>query len=122
MRRWLEGYAPERARIAIRRDVLPAEAEALTPAQGGFLIALADAAAVDAPSSGEAWQAAIFAAAAGRGLDGRAAFNALYLAFLGRANGPRAGWLLASLDLGFVIGRLREAAVGTVGTTEEANA
>ena len=42
-------------------------------------------------------------------LDARAAFNALYLAFLGRANGPRAGWLLASLDRDFVIGRLREA-------------
>ena len=34
---------------------------------------------------------------------------ALYLAFLGRPNGPRAGWLLASLDRGFVIRRLREA-------------
>jgi lysyl-tRNA synthetase class I len=27
-----------------------------------------------------------------------AAFAAIYLAFLGRTNGPRAGWLLASLD------------------------
>ena len=38
------------------------------------------------------------------------AFGALYVAFLGRTNGPRAGWLLASLDAAFVIGRLREAA------------
>ncbi len=30
--------------------------------------------------------------------------------FLGRTNGPRAGWLLASLDPTFVLGRLREAA------------
>jgi lysyl-tRNA synthetase class I len=34
----------------------------------------------------------------------------VYLAFLGRANGPRAGWLLASLDPEFVANRLREAA------------
>ena len=47
--------------------------------------------------------------AAEHGLDARAAFNALYLAFLGRANGPRAGWLLASLERDFVIGRLSEA-------------
>ena len=37
------------------------------------------------------------------------AFAAIYLAFLGRPNGPRAGWLLASLEPGFVVARLREA-------------
>ncbi len=37
------------------------------------------------------------------------AFAALYLAFLGRPNGPRAGWLLASLEPGFVDARLRAA-------------
>jgi lysyl-tRNA synthetase class I len=39
----------------------------------------------------------------------RAAFSTLYAAFLGRSNGPRAGWLLASLDPRFVIQRLRDA-------------
>ena len=38
------------------------------------------------------------------------AFGAIYLAFLGRPNGPRAGWLLASLEPGFVVARLRAAA------------
>ncbi len=120
VRRWLEAYAPERARIEIRRDALPAEADALLPEQRGFLLALADAAGRDVPSSGEAWQGEIFAAAATLGLEARAAFNALYLAFLGRANGPRAGWLLASLDRDFVSGRLREAGYATV--TGEATA
>jgi hypothetical protein len=36
----------------------------------------------------------------------------LYLAFLGRPNGPRAGWLLAKLEPEFVGARLREAAAG----------
>ena len=48
-------------------------------------------------------------------LDAKAAFNALYLAFLGRPNGPRAGWLLASLEHDFVIGRLREAGAAREG-------
>ena len=39
------------------------------------------------------------------------AFDAIYRAFLGRTNGPRAGWLLASLDPDFVATRLREAAM-----------
>ena len=116
VRRWLDAYAPERAIIEIRRDALPVEAEQLRPEQRGFLRALAEAAIHgDAPASGEQWQAATFAVAAEHGLDAKAAFNALYLAFLGRPNGPRAGWLLASLDRHFVIARLREA--GAIGET-----
>lgn len=124
VRAWLEAYAPDRARIEIRRDALPGEAAQLGPEQRGYLAALADAAgakdaarakdaagaaAVAAPTTGEGWQNAIFAVAADHGLSAKAAFNALYLAFLGRPNGPRAGWLLASLDHDFVIRRLREA-------------
>jgi lysyl-tRNA synthetase, class I len=115
VRAWLEAYAPERARIEIRRDAVPAEAEMLRPEQRSFLAALAeaadlaDAAGGQAPSSGEQWQTTIFAVSADHALDARAAFNALYLAFLGRPNGPRAGWLLASLERDFVIGRLRGA-------------
>jgi lysyl-tRNA synthetase class I len=48
------------------------------------------------------------------GLDAKAAFGDLP-AFLGRTNGPRAGWLLASLDVGFVLERLREASAAPVG-------
>ena len=39
----------------------------------------------------------------------RRAFEAIYAAFLGRPNGPRAGWLLASLEQEFVRTRLRDA-------------
>jgi lysyl-tRNA synthetase class 1 len=109
VRRWLEAYAPERARIEIRRDALPPEVELLRPEQLGFLRALSQAARGEALSSGEQWQAAIFAVATEHGLDAKAAFNALYFTFLGRPNGPRAGWLLASLERDFVIRRLTEA-------------
>jgi lysyl-tRNA synthetase, class I len=109
VRRWLDAYAPERARIEIRRDRLPVEAEQLRLEQRGFLRALKEVAHGDVPATGEQWQAAIFAVAAEHGLDAKAAFNALYLAFLGRPNGPRAGWLLASLERDFVLGRLTEA-------------
>jgi lysyl-tRNA synthetase class 1 len=108
-RAWLDGYAPERARLAVRHDASPAEAAALEADQRTFLAALADAVTATAPSGGDAWQTAIFAAAAATDLPAGRAFTALYLAFLGRTNGPRAGWLLASLDPLFVIGRLRDA-------------
>ena len=108
-RAWLEAYAPERARMAVRAD-LPPEADALAPEQRAYLADLADAAGTTAPAAGDAWQALIFSVAAEAGLSNGRAFAALYLAFLGRPNGPRAGWLLASLESGFVVNRLRAAA------------
>ncbi len=114
-RRWLETYAPERARLTIRRDALPDAAATLDDAQRAYLAALAEAVEARQPTAGDAWQDAIFATATECGIEPRAAFTALYLPFLGRTNGPRAGWLLASLDREFVVARLREAAGAAVG-------
>jgi lysyl-tRNA synthetase class 1 len=118
-RAWLETYAPERARMEVRSS-LPEEAAALDDTQRAYLEALAAVAApVAAPTTpvarpairgGDAWQAAIFESAAERELPAARAFEAIYLAFLGRRNGPRAGWLLAGLDQAFVVARLRAAA------------
>jgi lysyl-tRNA synthetase class 1 len=115
-RAWLAAYAPERAVVAVR-DSLPGDAvAALDDEQRRYLGALGDAArSTDAaPASGEAWQDLIFAVAAEAELPNGRAFAALYAAFLGRTNGPRAGWLLASLDREFVIERLRAAAAPQV--------
>jgi len=108
-RSWLELYAPERARIVVQRDGVPDAAAALDNAQRGYLAALADRAAADPPSGGDAWQALIFTTATELSVEQKAAFAAIYTAFLGRPNGPRAGWLLASLEPSFVLTRLREA-------------
>ena len=62
------------------------------------------------PHGGDAWQALLFRVAGDAALPSGRAFGAVYLAFLGRPNGPRAGWLLASLEPTFVIARLRAAA------------
>jgi len=118
-RAWLETYAPERARMEVR-STLPDEAVALDDTQRSYLEALAALAgpAADVSSGasrpsirgGDAWQAAIFETAGERELPAAKAFEAIYLAFLGRPNGPRAGWLLAGLDPALVVARLREAA------------
>jgi lysyl-tRNA synthetase class 1 len=111
---WLETFAPDKARIVVRRERLPDEAGGLEPDQRGWLAALAVSAGArngtPGPASGDAWQALIFSTATAAGLPPGRAFAALYLAFLGRPNGPRAGWLLASLDASFVLERLRSAA------------
>jgi lysyl-tRNA synthetase class 1 len=119
-RAWLDAYAPESALVRVRRDALPDEAAGLTAEQRAFLGALADAAGTEQPNGGDAWQALLFRVARDAGLAPALAFGAVYLAILGRANGPRAGWLLASLDPGFVNERLRAAAGAGAGAGAEA--
>jgi lysyl-tRNA synthetase class 1 len=108
-RRWLEGYAPERLRIEVQRDALPPAVAELDSAQRAVLASLVDALAAS-PWDGEAIQAAIFDAARAGNLPPGRVFAALYGAFLGQSSGPRAGWLLASLERDFVLERLRAAA------------
>jgi lysyl-tRNA synthetase class 1 len=95
--------------VAVRED-LPAEVTGLTEVQSLFLADLADGAEGERPSGGDAWQDLIYRCGQRRGVSSRDTFAAVYAAFLGRDNGPRAGWLLASLDAGFVAQRLRQAA------------
>ncbi|MCI0581812.1 MAG: lysine--tRNA ligase [Chloroflexi bacterium] len=118
---WLDDYAPERARMRVR-DTLPEEAAALDADQRAFLAALGRAAlaAPGGPRDGDAWQAAIFETAGDLGLPPGRAFAAIYLAFLGRQNGPRAGWLLAALDRELVVRRLGEAAAGPAAAAAKA--
>jgi lysyl-tRNA synthetase, class I len=98
----------------VQRDHLPAAADVLDDAQRAYVSDLARA--LDAAAwNGESVQAVIFSTAAARELAAGQAFAAIYLAFLGRPSGPRAGWLLAALDRDFVTGRLREAAGAAVG-------
>ena len=110
-RAWLDAYAPERTRVAVQ-DELPSTTAELDAQQRGFLSALADRLAGDGsdqPWTGDTLQAAVFDIAHERNLPPARAFAALYSAFLGRENGPRAGWLLASLSPEFVRERLRAA-------------
>jgi lysyl-tRNA synthetase, class I len=108
-RTWLADLAPERYRVEVRPE-LPAEVARLADEQRLFLEALARSAEEERPAAGDAWQDLIFRTAQAAGLASGTAFAALYVAFLDRANGPRAGWLLASLEPGFVLERLRAAA------------
>jgi lysyl-tRNA synthetase class 1 len=107
---WLADFAPDSARLAIHYEALPSAATDLTPEQKTYLARLADAVEAAEPTGGEAWQGLIFDTARAMELKPGEAFGAIYRAFLDRPNGPRAGWLLASLSAPFVIARLKEAA------------
>jgi len=109
-RGWLDVYAPERSRMQVQRASLPPAASQLDAEQRRALAGLAATLPPADAWDGESLQSAIFEAARTAGLPAGRIFAALYLAFLGQPNGPRAGWLLASLPADFVVERLREAA------------
>ena len=56
-RRWLDAYAPESARIAVRTDALPPTVAELADDQRDYLGALAAAVEARPPDGGTAWQA-----------------------------------------------------------------
>jgi lysyl-tRNA synthetase class 1 len=113
---WLERWAPEEAKFTVQ-DELPEAAKTLSPAQRRFL---ARAAEEVGPGTGaEDLQAKLYAAAREVGLTegekvSKDAFAAIYIALLGRPMGPRAAWLVATLDPEFVKRRFREASMDGV--------
>jgi lysyl-tRNA synthetase class 1 len=106
-RRWLQTYAPPAYRFEVQTE-LPEGVRALTPEQGRFLADLVPL--VDRAAGGETLHAEIHDLKGRHNLPAKAAFGAIYLAFLGKDSGPQAGWFLAALDRDFVVRRLREAA------------
>lgn len=106
---WREVYAPPGLWPGVQEE-LPPDALELSDVQRAFLAGLADAAEARRPATGEEWQSIVFEVANGLKVSPkRAAFEAIYRAFGGVASGPRAGWILAGEDLGFVVTRLRAA-------------
>jgi lysyl-tRNA synthetase class 1 len=106
-RRWLATYAPDQYRFQVQPSLPPV---VLSPDQRQFLTRLAGIVEARDGWPGDELHAQVHALKSELGIPAAAAFGAIYLAFLGKPSGPQAGWFLASLDRGFVLSRLREAA------------
>jgi lysyl-tRNA synthetase class 1 len=112
--RWLETFAPEDLRFSIQEQ-LPAAAHELTPAQGHALKRLSER--LQAGMSGEQIHQLIYDIKDELGGKPDLLFKAIYMALLGKAQGPRAGWFLSTLETTFVKQRFAEAAAA-VGVNE----
>jgi lysyl-tRNA synthetase class 1 len=110
---WLERWAPEEARFAVAPALPPAAAMLSGPQREFLTRATAEIGRVTDP---EAMQERLYEIAKEVGLTtpegkvSKAAFEALYYSFIGKQNGPRAAWLLITLDPAFVKQRMTEAA------------
>src|SRR5947207_962807 len=108
-RAWLERWAPDEARFQVQETTPLVE---LTPTQRRYLSAIRPL--LDTVHDADEMQYQLYEAAKkvvltdANGKPSRDAFAAIYLAFLGKPNGPRAGWLLLSIEPDLVRRRLDE--------------
>jgi lysyl-tRNA synthetase class 1 len=100
---WVEKYAPENDKFLVQEE-LP-DISSLSTGQKEYLHALASI--FETEISAEELQAAIYNTAKEKGVGSVDAFKAIYTAFLGKDHGPKAAWLLQSLDKNFVRQRLQ---------------
>jgi lysyl-tRNA synthetase class 1 len=105
--RWLETFAPEEMRFRVQEQ-LPAVTRELTAEQRQALRSLGER--LQPGMTGEHIHQLIYALKDELGIKPDLLFKAIYLALLGKTQGPRAGWFLSALDATFVKQRFAEAA------------
>ena len=105
--RWLETFAPEELRFRVQVQ-LPTEVAELTPEQKQALQLIGER--LRAEMSGEEIHQLIYTIKEELGTKPDLVFKAIYLALLGKTQGPRAGWFLSTLDTSFLKQRFAEAA------------
>ncbi len=102
---WLEKYAPDEFRLQAS-EVLPEKVKELTDQQKNFLKEAIKL--VEKNDDPEKLQLALYNLAKELKIDTKKAFAAIYIALIGKEYGPKAGWLVLSLDKEFVRKRFEE--------------
>ncbi len=108
-KRWLDEYAPEKFVFKLQ-ETLPEGAQMLNPTQKKALKTLRDyVASTEAMPSGEDLHQFLHGLKESEPISPADLFSAIYLAFLGKSMGPKAGWFLSVMPRDFVLKRLAEA-------------
>lgn len=102
---WIEKYAPESAKFLVQKE-LPETARELTDKQKELLQKIA--VALDNVEDAEAFQTQIYEIGKSLGLNGKETFSAIYRVLIGKDHGPKAAWLILSLDKDFIKKRFAE--------------
>ncbi len=104
---WLKKFGPEEIRFSLQ-DALPDQVKDLTESQGKALSYLASRFKPDLKP--EEIHALVYEAKDACEISPKELFKAIYISLLGKTQGPRAGFFLATLDPEFVRVRFEEAA------------
>lgn len=111
-RNWLENFAPSEVKFQLKEN-LPIHPGALSSdAKKGLsslYSRLTDRDVSLASPTGEELHNLIYNVSVQEGIKAKELFETIYLIFLGKSSGPRAGWFLASLPRDFVLTRISQA-------------
>jgi len=105
---WVDEYAPESERFLVQ-EKLPDQTKNLSAKQKEYLKKLSDM--LDNTKNAEELQAEIYNLSKDMNIPSKDVFSAIYIALLGKDHGPKAAWLLQSLDKEFIKKRLQDASV-----------
>src|SRR6185437_10953061 len=103
---YVEKYAPDSEKFSVQKE-LPETAKDLTDKQKELLQKIASD--LDSFEEAESFQTHIYDLGKELGLSGKETFAAIYKVLIGKDNGPKAAWLILSLDKAFVKKRFGEA-------------
>ncbi|HUQ85303.1 MAG TPA: lysine--tRNA ligase [Candidatus Limnocylindrales bacterium] len=102
---WIERFAPDSEKFAIQKD-LPESAGELSKKQKELLVRISDE--LDKEWDPEEFQTRIYDLGKGLGLSGKETFAAIYTVLIGKDHGPKAAWLILSLENEFIKNRFQE--------------
>lgn len=102
---WVEQYAPESAKFLVQKE-MPESAKSLTDKQKELLQKIATE--LDKEWDAEEFQTQIYEYGKTLGLNGKETFAAIYKSLIGKDHGPKAAWLILSLEKEFIKKRFQE--------------
>ena len=106
---WLRVYAPPSLKFELQAELPIQELQSLSAGQKAALALMAREIEGGTNLSASDWHDKIYELATAANIETKEIFKAIYMALLKKPSGPRAGWLLASLDSEFLKARFEAA-------------
>ncbi len=107
-KKWLEQYAPESYRYTLQYEKVPDAAQQFSLEQKAALRMLLEYVEGQETLDGQNLHLELHAIKEKTGINPKDFFSAIYMSFLGKESGPKAGWFLSVLERSFLIERLQE--------------
>jgi lysyl-tRNA synthetase class 1 len=107
-KRWLEHAAADEYKFTLAESAVPEAARSLSAKQKKALREVLAYVEAHEKLDGLALHTELHEMRKRLGIEPKELFGALYLAFLGKDHGPKAGWFLSVLDREFLVRRLKE--------------
>ena len=106
--KWLSVYAPEDYKFELQTKEIPSKAKELNEKQKQALKIILDYVSSKDVLDGQELHTKLHEIKSDLEIEPKELFSAVYLSFLGKISGPKAGWFLSVLDKKFLEERLKE--------------